>query len=173
MDFVIDALSTGRRIKCLTVTDDFTKEWVGILMKHWISGARVNRALGEIARFRGYPEAIRTDQGSKSTGKALDQWVYQRNIKLKLIQLGKPTQDALIESFNGKLRDECLNEHWFCPLAEGRARIAAWRRNYNEHCPRSAIGSITSAASAASWRASQQLKREELKPNHSRLARQR
>lgn len=102
MDFVFDALSTGRRIKCLTVVDDFTKESVGILLEHGISGFRVTRALDEMARFRGYPKAIRTDQGPEFTGKALDQWAYQRDIKLKLIQPGKPMQNAFIESFNGK-----------------------------------------------------------------------
>ncbi|TEO45126.1 IS3 family transposase, partial [Pseudomonas aeruginosa] len=156
MDFVFDALSTGRRIKCLTVVDDFTKESVGILVEHGISGFRVTRALDEMARFRGYPKAIRTDQGPEFTGKALDQWAYQRDIKLKLIQPGKPTQNAFIESFNGKFRDECLNEHWFCSLAEARIRIAAWRRDYNEHRPHSAIGNLTPAEFAASWRTRQQ-----------------
>ncbi|MGU0610903.1 IS3 family transposase [Pseudomonas aeruginosa] len=163
MDFVFDALSNGRRIKCLTVVDDFTKESVGILVEHGISGFRVTRALDEMARFRGYPKAIRTDQGPELTGKALDQWAYQRDIKLKLIQPGKPTQNAFIESFNGKFRDECLNEHWFCSLAEARIRIAAWRRDYNEHRPHSAIGNPTPAEFAASWRTrQQQLKQEKL-----------
>ncbi len=153
----------GRRIKCLTVVDDFTKESVGILVEHGISGFRVTRALDEMARFRGYPKAIRTDQGPEFTGKALDQWAYQRDIKLKLIQPGKPTQNAFIESFNGKFRDECLNEHWFCSLAEARIRIAAWRRDYNEHRPHSAIGNLTPAEFAASWRTrQQQLKQEKL-----------
>ncbi len=92
MDFVFDALSTGRRIKCLTVVDDFTKESVGILVEHGISGFRVTRALDEMARLRGYPKAIRTDQGPEFTGKALDQWAY----RLKLTQSGKPTQNAFI-----------------------------------------------------------------------------
>ncbi|WP_431194480.1 integrase core domain-containing protein [Pseudomonas aeruginosa] len=117
----------------------------------------------EMARFRGYPKAIRTDQRPEFTGKALDQWAYQRDIKLKLIQPGKPTQNAFIESFNGKLRDECLNEHWFCSLAEARIRIAAWRRDYNEHRPHSAIGNLALAEFAASWRTrQQQLKQEKL-----------
>ncbi|NYU52057.1 transposase, partial [Pseudomonas aeruginosa] len=117
----------------------------------------------EMARFRGYPKAIRTDQRPEFTGKALDQWAYQRDIKLKLIQPGKPTQNAFIESFNGKFRDECLNEHWFCSLAEARIRIAAWRRDYNEHRPHSAIGNLTPAEFAASWRTrQQQLKQEKL-----------
>ncbi|AWQ81742.1 integrase core domain protein [Pseudomonas aeruginosa] len=102
------------------MVDDFTKEAVGILEDHGISGFRVTRALDEMARFRGYPTAMRTDQGPEFTGKALDQWAYQRDIKLKLTQPGKPTQNAFIESFNGKFRDECLNEHWFCSLAEAR-----------------------------------------------------
>ncbi|WP_139804406.1 IS3 family transposase [Pseudomonas aeruginosa] len=161
MDFVFDALSTGRRIKCLTAVDDFTKEAVGILVDHGISGFRVTRALDEMARFRGYPAAIRTDQGPEFTGKALDQWAYQRDIKLKLTQPGKPTQNAFIESFNGKFRDECLNENWFCSLAEARIRIAAWRRDYNEHRPHSAIGNLTPAKFAAKWRASQQQSRHE------------
>ncbi|HFF2102542.1 TPA: integrase core domain-containing protein, partial [Pseudomonas aeruginosa] len=140
-----------------------TKESVGILVEHGISGFRVTRALDEMARFRGYPKAIRTDQGPEFTGKALDQWAYQRDIKLKLIQPGKPTQNAFIESFNGKFRDECLNEHWFCSLAEARIRIAAWRRDYNEHRPHSAIGNLTPAEFAASWRTrQQQLKQEKL-----------
>ncbi len=79
------------------------------VLAHGISGFRVTRGLDEMARFRGYPKAIRTDQGPEFTGKALDQWAYQRDIKLKLIQPGKPTQNAFIESFNGKFRDECLN----------------------------------------------------------------
>ncbi len=93
MDFVFDALSTGRWIKCLTVVDDFTKESVGILVEHGISGFRVTRALDEMARLRGYPKAIRTPE---FTGKALDQWAYRRDIKLKLTQSGKPTQNAFI-----------------------------------------------------------------------------
>lgn len=124
MDFVFDALSTALRIKCLTVVDDFTKESVGILVEHSISSFRVTRALDEMARFRGYPKALRTDQGPEFIGKALDQWAYQRDIKVKLIQPGKLTQNAFIESFSGKFRDESLNEHWFCSLAEARIRIA-------------------------------------------------
>ncbi len=102
MDFVFDALSTGRRIKCLTVVDDFTKESVGILVEHGISGFRVTRALDEMARLRGYPKAIRTDQ-PEFTGKALDQWAYRRDIKLKLTQPASPRRTPS-SSFNGKFR---------------------------------------------------------------------
>ncbi|GHD56117.1 hypothetical protein GCM10007350_02600 [Jeongeupia chitinilytica] len=119
------------------------------------------RALDEMARFRGYPAAIRADQGPEFTGKVLDQRAYQRGIRLKLIQPGKPTQNAFIESFNGKFRDECLNEHWFCSLMEARIRIAAWRRDCNECRPHSSIGNQTPAEFAAGWRAGQPRMKQE------------
>ena len=146
MDFVFDALSSGRRIKCLTVVDDFTKESVGIMVDHGISGVRVTRALDEMARFRGYPQGIRTDQGPEFTGKALDQWAYQRGINLKLIQPGKPTQNAFIESFNGKFRDECLSMEWFRNRAEARVVIEQWRQHYNQVRPHSSLGNETPEA---------------------------
>jgi putative transposase len=111
MDFVMDALASGRRIKILTIVDDCTKEAIDLVADFGISGHCVTRILDQAARFRGYPKAIRTDQGPEFTGKALDQWAYDRGVQLKLIQPGKPTQNAFIESFNGKFRDECLNEH--------------------------------------------------------------
>ena len=92
------------------------------------------------ARFRGYPEAIRTDQGPKFTSKPLDQGAYTHGVQLKLIQPGKSTQNAYIESFNGTFRDECLNEHWLMSRAHARAVIQAWRQDYNEQRPRSAPG---------------------------------
>lgn len=142
---MFDALSHGRRIKCLTVVDDFTKEAVEILVDHGISGHRVTRTLDEVARFRGYPKAVRTDQGPEFTGRALDQWAYRNGVTMKLIQPGKPTQNAYIESFNGKFRDECLNEHWFTSLAKARVRIASWRRDYNEVRPHSSLENLTPA----------------------------
>ena len=145
MDFVMDALSSGRRLKCLTVVDDFTKEALELVLDHSISGDYVTRALDQVVRFRGTPRAIRTDQGPEFTGRALDQWAYRHGVDLKLIQPGKPTQNAYIESFNGKFRDECLNEHWFATLAEARALIGAWRRDYNEQRPHSSLGYLTPA----------------------------
>jgi len=107
MDFVMDALSSGRRVKCLTIVDDFTKEAVDIVPDHSIPGLYVKRVLDQAARFRGLPAAIRTDQGPEFTGRALDQWAYRNGVQLKLIAPGSPTQNAFIESFNGKFRDEC------------------------------------------------------------------
>ncbi len=113
IDFVSDKLDYGRRLKCLTIVDDFTKEAVDIVVDHGISGQYVACALDRAARFRSLPITIRTDQRPEFTSKALDQWAYQHKVELRLIQAGKPTQNAYVESFNGKFRDECLNEHWF------------------------------------------------------------
>lgn len=152
MDFVSDALDHGQRIKCLTIVDDFTKEAVEIVVDHGIGGAYVARALDQVSKFRGYPRVIRTDQGPEFTGKALDQWAWERGVALRLIQAGKPTQNAYIESFNGKFRDECLNEHWFRSLAEARLLIGAWRQDYNQCRPHSALGYQTPAEFAAACR---------------------
>ena len=152
MDFVSDALETGRRLKCLTIVDDFTKEAVDIVVDHGIGGEYVTHVLDHIARFRGLPRSVRTDQGPEFTGKALDAWAYRNRVELRLIEAGKPTQNAYIESFNGKFRDECLNEHWFHSLAEARAVVSSWRGDYNESRPHSGIGYSTPSEFAAAWR---------------------
>ena len=152
MDFVMDALANGRRLKVLTIVDDFTKEAIDVVVDRSIPGAYVARVLEHAARFRGAPRVIRTDQGPEFTGKALDQWAYGRGVQLKLIQAGKPTQNAFVESFNGKFRDECLNEHWFIDLAHAREEIAAWRRDYNEQRPHQSLAYRPPAEYAATWR---------------------
>jgi len=152
MDFVMDALSHGRRIKILTIVDDCTKEAIDLAVDFGISGNYVTRVLDQAARFRGYPKAIRTDQGPEFTGRALDQWAYEHGVQLKLIQPGKPTQNAYIESFNGKFRDECLNEHWFHSLAHARTIIQTWRNDYNEQRPHSMLGYMTPAEAAEQLR---------------------
>lgn len=152
MDFVMDSLSNGRRIKCLTIVDDFTKECLDIPVALGISGEQVCRALDAIAAFRGYPKAVRTDQGPEFTGKALDQWAYEHRVDLKLIQPGKPMQNGYIESFNGKFRDECLNEHWFEDLAHARRLISVWRVDYNEQRPHSSLDYQTPLEFASAFR---------------------
>jgi len=152
MDFVMDALANGRRIKILTIVDDCTKESIDLVVDFGISGEYVTRILEQAARFRGYPKAIRTDQGPEFTGKALDQWAYEHGVQLKLIQPGKPTQNAFIESFNGKFRDECLNEHWFHTLSHARVVIKQWRVDYNEYRPHSMLGYKTPAEAAQQLR---------------------
>lgn len=153
MDFVSDALASGRRIKCLTVADDFSHESVDIVVDHGISGAYVVRMLDQAACFRGYPRAVRTDNGPEFTSRAFIVWAQQHGIKHLLIDPGKPMQNGYIESFNGKFRDECLNEHWFTSLAQARQVIADWRRDYNEVRPHSSCGRIPPAQFAAHHRA--------------------
>ncbi len=101
--------------------------------------------LDRVGRFRGLPQVIRIDQCPEITGNALDRWAYRNRVKLRRIQAGKPTQDAYVESFNGKFRDECLNEHWIRLLAEAREIIPAWRAGYNQRRPHSALGYQTPA----------------------------
>ena len=115
------------------------RECLDTAVDYGISGGYVARVLEAIGQFRGLPRAIRTDQGPEFTSRALDRWAYGRGVDLKLIAAGKPTQNAYIESFNGKFRDECLNDHYFNNLAHARAVIADWRRDYNETRPHSAI----------------------------------
>jgi len=152
MDFVMDRLDDGRKLKALTIVDDFTKEAVDIALDHGMSSHYVARVLDRAVRFRGKPGAIRTDQGPEFTAQALDQWAYRNGVTLKLIQPGKPTQNGYIESFNGKFRDECLNEHWFSTLAQARAIVSAWRRDYNEARPHSSMGYLTPAEYGARHR---------------------
>lgn len=152
MDFVSDSLASGRRIKCLTVTDDFSHECVDIAVDHGIGGEYVVRILDQVARFRGYPQAVRTDQGPEFTSRAFLAWAQAKGVRHILNQPGKPTQNAYIESFNGKFRDECLNEHWFQSLKQARAEIARWRTDYNEVRPHSSCGRKPPAKFAAQHR---------------------
>jgi len=145
IDFVMDALANGRRIKCLTVVDDFTRECLAIAVDFGMGGAYVAAVLDRIGQSYGLPKAIRTDQGPEFTSRALDSWAYRQAVDLKLIAAGKPTQNAYIESFNGKFRDECLNDHYFSNLTHARAVITAWRKDYNETRPHSSIGRIPPA----------------------------
>lgn len=157
MDFVSDALANARRIRCLTVADDFTHECVDIAVDHGISGKYVTRVLDQAARFRGYPKAVRTDNGPEFTSRAFIAWTQQHGIRHLLIQPGKPMQNGYVESFNGKFRDECLNEHWFTSLPQSRAIIANWRRDYNEVRPHSSCGRIPPAKFAANHRQQQEI----------------
>jgi putative transposase len=137
MDFVSDSLACGRRIKCLTVTDDFSHECIDIGVDYGISGQYVTRLLDRAAAFRGYPSVVRTDNGPEFTSRVFMAWAQAHGIRHILIQPGRPMQNGYIESFNGKFRDECLNEHWFGSLTQARSAIATWRLDYNEIRPHS------------------------------------
>jgi putative transposase len=149
MDFVSDSLVNGRRLKCLTVADDFSHECVDIATDYGISGQYVTRLLDQAAVFRGYPSAVRTDNGPEFTSRAFMAWAQSHGIRHILIEPGRPMQNGYIESFNGKFRDECLNEHWFETLPQARAVIAAWRQDYNEVRPHSSCHRMPPAKFAA------------------------
>lgn len=152
MDFVSDSLVNGRRLKCLTVADDFSHECIDIPVDYGIGGQYVTRILDQAALFRGYPQAVRTDNGPEFTSRAFIGWCQTHGIAHLLIDPGKPMQNGYIESFNGKFRDECLNDHWFETLDQARAIIAAWRSDYNEVRPHSSCGRIPPAQFAARHR---------------------
>jgi len=143
MDFVSDALTDGRKFRSLNIVDDYNRECLAAEVGTSLPGARVVRVLDRLRELRGLPEVLVTDNGPEFAGQALDAWAYQRGVRLHFIDPGKPVQNAFIESFNGKMRDECLNEHWFGTLGEARQTIEAWRRDYNEVRPHSSLGNRT------------------------------
>jgi putative transposase len=143
MDFMRDTLSDGRKFRTLNIVDDFSRENPAIEVDTSLPGKRVVRVLEWLREVRGLPEAIVTDNGPEFTGRALDEWAYRNGVKLHLIEPGKPTQNAYIESFNGKLRDECLNANYFISLADARAKIEAWRIEYNTERPHSSLGYLS------------------------------
>lgn len=145
MDFVSDSLANGRRLKCLTVADDFSHECVDIAVDYGIGGEYVTRLLDRAALFRGYPGAVRTDNGPEFTSRAFMAWAQAHGVRHILIEPGRPMQNGYIESFNGKFRDECLNDHWFQTLHQARTTISAWRQDYNEVRPHSSIGRMPPA----------------------------
>ena len=121
---------------------------MAIVPERAIGGLAVTHVLDRLAMTRGLPRIIRTDNGKEFCGRAMLTWAHQRGVKLRLIEPGKPNQNAYIESFNGRLRDECLNEHWFVNLAYVQTLIEAWRREYNEERPKKVLGGLTPAAYA-------------------------
>ena len=153
MDFVSDALGNGRKIRALTLVDDFTRECPVIEVDFSLPGARVVRVLDKLARMRGLPTSLRCDNGPEFAGQVLDQWAHTNGVFLDFIDPGKPTQNAFAESFNGRLRDECLNECWFVSLPDARATIEAWRVDYNVARPHSGLADRTPTAFAMSLHA--------------------
>jgi len=143
MDFMQDALHDGRRIKVFPVVDDYSHKCHAIEVDTSINGRRVCEVLNRIAYKEGLPEVITIDNGPEFIGKALDAWAYQRGIHLRFIRPGKPVENAYIESFNGKFRDECLNENWFTSLDHARQTIEAWRLDYNSQRPHSSLDYMT------------------------------
>jgi len=143
MDFVSDGFVDGRRLRCLNIVDDFTKEYLAIEADTSLPGKRVVDVLQRLAEMRGLPTSVTVDNGPEFISKVLDEWAYRRQLKLRFIEPGKLQQNAYIESFNGKFRDECLNEHWFLSIRHARQVIAAWREEYIQEQPHSSFGYLT------------------------------
>jgi len=143
MDFVQDGLANGRVLRLLTVEDTYTREGLTITVDTSIPGLRVRRELDRLIAVHGKPEEIRVDNGPEMIGRAVTSWCEENHVLLRPIQPGKPAQNGHIESFNGRLRDECLNASWFTSLADARHRIELWRIDYNEARPHSSLGYLT------------------------------
>jgi len=143
LDFVSDAFGCGRRFRILCVVDDFTRECLALVPDTSLSGARVARELDAIAAIRGKPLAVVSDNGTELTSTSILCWSQERQVEWHYIAPGKPTQNAFVESFNGRLRDECLNETLFTSKAQARAVLAAWRQDCNTIRPHSKLGGRT------------------------------
>jgi putative transposase len=145
MDFVSDALFDGRRLRALTVVDNYTRESLAIEVGQSLKGEDVVRVLDAVVAERGTPQTIKVDNGSEFISKAMDRWAYEHGVELDFSRPGTPTDNAKVESFNGRFRQECLNEHWFLSLDDARSKIADWRQYYNESRPHSALRWATPA----------------------------
>lgn len=140
MDFVSDGLATGRALRVFTLVDSFTRECPALEVDSCLSSRRVTRVLDWVIEQRGAPDAIRCDNGPEFTSRHFLTWCEDRKIRIVYIQPGRPMQNGYVESFNGRFRDECLNANWFATMADARQKIEAWRQDYNDDRPHSALG---------------------------------
>jgi putative transposase len=145
LDFVSDALADSRRFRILAVIDDFSRECLALIADNSLSGIRVARELDRIAAVRGYPRLIVSDNGTELTSNAILAWQKEHRVEWHYIAPGKPMQNGFAESFIGRFRDECLNEHLFRSLAEARRIIVCWRLDYNAKRPHTSLGGLTPA----------------------------
>ncbi|KUZ20333.1 integrase [Burkholderia territorii] len=154
MVFVTDPLFDGRRLRTLTVVDNYPREYSVIDVEQGLKGERVARTLMRIIAMRGHPATIKVDNGSEFISKAMDRWAYEHGVELDFSRPGTPTDNAKVESFNGRFRQECLNAHWFLSLADAQSKIDDWRTYYNEVRPHSALQWMTPAEFARQARES-------------------
>ena len=145
LDFVADHLSTGHKIRLLTVVDVFTREALAIEVGQRLRGEDVANVLNKIVVRQGAPKYLSADNGTEFTGRIIDLWAYHHKVRIDFSRPGTPTDNAFIETFNGSMRDECLNLHWFATLEEAKAIIEAWRQDYNESRPHSSLGNLPPA----------------------------
>jgi putative transposase len=150
LDFLSDTLSDGRKIRLLTVLDVFTRECLAIRVDTRFTGDQVVKVLEGLTAERGTPQSLRIDNGPEFTGRSLDLWAYFGKVTLDFSKPATPTDNAFIESFNGRFRQECLNAHWFLCLDDAREKVESWRRQYNAEHPHSALGYLAPGEFAAS-----------------------
>ena len=143
MDFMSDELFNGQRIRLLTLVDNFTRESLTIEVDMHLGGHRVVEVLQCLSEKRGLPRTIRVDNGPEFISKVLDQWAYLNGVELDFSRPGKPTDNAFIEAFNGRFREECLNENWFLSLEDARMKVKAWQEEYNKRRPHGALGNLS------------------------------
>jgi len=143
MDFVSDRLESGRLVRILSVIDNFSRECLVLEADMSLTGQRVAQELDRVARSRGYPASIRVDNGSEFYSKAMDRWAYLHGVKLEFIRPGKPVENGYVESFHGRLRDECLNVHLFFSIEDAREKIEAWKQDYNMVRPHGSLNDMT------------------------------
>ena len=151
MDFLTDGLANGQRFRVLTIVDTVSRVSPAIEVGVSLSGERVVAVLERLKRTTGTPQRIAIDNGPEFVSKALDAWAYQNGVQLEFSRPGKPTDNAFAESFNGRFRDECLDQHWFASLEEVRQTVEAWRIDYNTERPHRALGQQAPAAWEAAW----------------------
>ncbi len=153
MDFVSDQLANGRRFRVFNVIDDYSREVIGQLSDFSINGHQVARFLTQVIELRSAPDQIICDNGTEFTSKTMFYWQKESGVKLGFIQPGKPTQNAFVESLNGKFRNECLNQHWFRSIDDARHEIDQWREHYNHVRPHSALNYLSPVAfvNRAAW----------------------
>jgi putative transposase len=156
IDFVADQLGDGRRFRALTVVDVFTRESLAIEVGQSLKGADVVQVLSRICLQRAIPKMLFCDNGSEFTSQAMDLWAYHAGVQIDFSRLGKPTDNAYVESFNGTLRAECLDAHWFATLTEAKQLIETWRQEYNESRPHRALGERTPNEIACEFAASRE-----------------
>ena len=143
MDFVVDELASGQRFRTLTIVDIFTRECLDIAIGQSLRAADVVAALEQLRFSRGVPKRIYCDNGSEFVSAQMDLWAYANAVKLDFSRRGKPTDNAFIESFNGRFREECLNTHWFQSKEDAKEKIDAWRWEYNETRPHRSLKGLT------------------------------
>ena len=164
MDFVTDRLENGRYFRTLTIVDQYTRECPALEPAHSLTAAKVAHVLDAIAVDRGYPESITVDNGTEFSSRIMDGWAYEHGVKLDFIRPGKPVDNGYIESFNGRLRDECLNTHLFWSIEDARDKLEKWRMDYNVHRPHSALANLPPAAFANALRQTKQTTIREPRP---------